>query len=248
MMQNMKTKHIISKLKPKAELVARNIYQQAECVSWWLSNSFWRIFSALYARTVDSPLIVAAKWVNTGDFAKKNQMESFKNSSHCILFINFNCLLTNSFQSFNIFRCFQIHFANKYENYSQNHDWNQKVGIYGSCNNDWTNHAQNDLKEIRFFNNHSILTSKSDDSYLSCIKHCFWQKFICGTEMKLKVKFKRYKFICKFFTQCLSRICLEFVRQDSYQRSALLLKLYHQTLHCEDFETLEHKLNKNRSI
>lgn len=43
--------------------------QHPLCKSWWSSNSFRRISSALKARTVDKPVRVADKCVNAGDFA-----------------------------------------------------------------------------------------------------------------------------------------------------------------------------------
>lgn len=70
-MQNMNIMHIISNDKPNAELVEMNMNQQAEWMSWWLSNSVFNVCSALNARIVDSPLNVAAKCVKTGDFAVK---------------------------------------------------------------------------------------------------------------------------------------------------------------------------------
>lgn len=71
-MQAKKIEHKISKAKQKVAFVAMNIYQQAECVFWWLSNSFRKTPSALSARIVDKPVNVAPKCVKTGDLAIKN--------------------------------------------------------------------------------------------------------------------------------------------------------------------------------
>lgn len=67
----MKMKQIQSRDKPNIEPVDIVIYQQAEWVSWWLSNSALKVVSAPWARTVCKPFKVDARCVNTGDFAGK---------------------------------------------------------------------------------------------------------------------------------------------------------------------------------
>lgn len=88
MMDAVNIRHKISKLRPNTALVDTAIYQQAECMSWWLSNSFVNISSTLYARTVDKPLKVADKWVNAGDFAVKetNQWRKYYFSANEVLY------------------------------------------------------------------------------------------------------------------------------------------------------------------
>lgn len=67
--KDVKMKQKISRLNPKAVLVAIYMYQVDVCVSWKLSNSFLSIACALYALIVDKPAKVAFRWVKTGDLA-----------------------------------------------------------------------------------------------------------------------------------------------------------------------------------
>lgn len=65
----MSVKTMMSSDNPNAELDMMNMNQHEVCMSWWWSNSFLRISSALFARMVDKPFNVATKWVKTGDLA-----------------------------------------------------------------------------------------------------------------------------------------------------------------------------------
>lgn len=79
---NTSTKHMASSANPNAQLVEINAYQQAVCVSWWLSNSSIKMSSALKARIVDSPSNDTVKCVNIGERPTNEINISLK---------NFNC-------------------------------------------------------------------------------------------------------------------------------------------------------------
>lgn len=59
-------KHKTSNEKPNAELQHMNMYQAPVFKSWCLSNSFFKILWAPYARIVVRPCRVALRCVNTG--------------------------------------------------------------------------------------------------------------------------------------------------------------------------------------
>lgn len=105
------TKHIASKAKPKAQLVEMNAYQQAVCVSWWLSNSSIKICSASKARIVDKPSSVTVKCVNIGDRSGEvvwidinYKLEKWK---------RIEWLLTGALKSLEAFRRSQINATNE---------------------------------------------------------------------------------------------------------------------------------------